>query len=95
MAEVMLFRTGGNSLSMEIVDELAESETVTVVGTDHLKVGDQTAHKLLLSNDVYVIENLTNLERPPEFDGYAHIYAMIIDGCDDGAPVSVAFEPGI
>jgi len=89
---VMLFDIGEAELPDDTISELL-ANGVEVVGTSHTKVGDLEAHKRLLGNGVVVVENLTNLDAPPTSVGYVHCFALTIERCADGAPVTVAFEP--
>ncbi|USS41711.1 cyclase family protein [Thermococcus aggregans] len=63
-AEVVLFYTGGREvyLSEEGAKYLVELG-VKVVGIDAPTIGDSSTHKVLLSNEVVIFENLTNLQK--------------------------------
>ena len=90
--DVILFDTGGEEISEELVHKLCNS-SVSVVGTDHTKIGSLEHHKKLLSNGVVIVENLINLNGPPSKTGHVYCFAFLIEGCPDGAPVTVGFEP--
>ncbi len=58
---VVLFLTGGRELSPEVALFLV-AEGVKAVGTDAMSIGDDAVHRILLSAEVPVFENLANLE---------------------------------
>ncbi|WP_297515805.1 cyclase family protein [Thermococcus sp.] len=58
---IVLFLTGGRELSPEVALFLV-AEGVKAVGTDAMSIGDETVHTILLSEEVPVFENLSNLE---------------------------------
>ncbi|WP_457742703.1 cyclase family protein [Thermococcus sp.] len=58
---IVLF-LGKRELSPEVALFLV-AEGVKAVGTDAMSIGDETVHTILLSEEVPVFENLTNLER--------------------------------
>lgn len=58
---IVLFLTGGRELSPEVALFLA-AEGVKAVGTDAMSIGDEAVHTILLSEEVPIFENLTNLE---------------------------------
>ncbi|WP_440992289.1 hypothetical protein [Haloarchaeobius baliensis] len=89
---VSFFDIGATQIPEDTIDALLVND-VEVVGTSHDRVGGLEAHERLLEDDVVIVENLVNLSDPPTADGYVHCYALVIDGCDDGAPVTAAFEP--
>ena len=62
--EVVLFYTGGREiyLSEEGAKHLVELD-IKAVGIDAPTIGDFNTHKVLLSNEVIIFENLTNLQR--------------------------------
>ena len=59
---IVLFLTGGRELSPEVALFLV-AEGAKAVGTDAMSIGDKTVHTILLSAEVPVFENLTNLEK--------------------------------
>ena len=59
--KIVLFLTGGRGLSPEVALFLV-AEGVKAVGTDAMSIGDETVHTILLSEEVPVFENLTNLD---------------------------------
>lgn len=91
--DVFLFRTGGNDLPTDIVDEVVAADSITLVGTDSERVGDLDIHKRLLGASIPLVENLVNLKNPAVGEGYVDCYPLVIDGCDDGAPATVVFFP--
>ncbi len=58
---IILFLTGGRELSPEVALFLV-AEGAKAVGTDAMSIGDDAVHRILLSEEVPVFENLTNLE---------------------------------
>ncbi|ASJ00461.1 cyclase family protein [Thermococcus gorgonarius] len=58
---IVLFLTGGRELSPEVALFLA-SEGVKAVGTDAMSIGNESVHVILLSEEIPIFENLTNLE---------------------------------
>lgn len=62
--EIVLFYTGGKSiyLSEEGAEYLAE-KGIKAVGIDNPTIGGFEVHKILLSNEILIFENLTNLEK--------------------------------
>ena len=58
---VVLFLTGGRELSPEVALFLV-AEGAKAVGTDAMSIGDEAVHRILLSAEVPIFENLTNLE---------------------------------
>jgi kynurenine formamidase len=92
-APILFFNTHEQSLSDDLIGSVVADETVRLVGTDHDRVGDREAHERLLDNGVLIAENLVNVEDVPSTTGYAYCFPMIIEECDDGAPLTVAFSP--
>lgn len=91
---VLFFNTDGEPLTESTVDKLVDAaDQISVVGTNHEKVGDRSTHRRLLRNNIVIIENLVNLSKVPSNTGYAYCFAMVVAGCDDGAIVSVGFDP--
>lgn len=91
--DAVLFDTGGADLDGSVVETLVEGEGVSVVGTDSHRVGDIDVHRRLLDAGVALVENLVNLDDPPASRGYLYCFPTVIEGCDDGAVATVAFEP--
>ncbi|MDV3103419.1 cyclase family protein [Thermococcus waiotapuensis] len=58
---IVLFLTGGRELSPEVALFLA-AEGVKAVGTDAMSIGNESVHTILLSGEIPIFENLTNLE---------------------------------
>ncbi len=58
---IILFLTGGRELFPEVALFLV-AEGAKAVGTDAMSIGDDAVHRILLSEEVPVFENLTNLE---------------------------------
>ena len=58
---IILFLTGGRELSPEVALFLV-AEGVKAVGTDAMSIGDDAVHRILLSAEVPIFENLTNLD---------------------------------
>jgi len=92
VSEVVFFITGGEELNEETVDWLCNS-SVKVVGTDYSKIGSLETHERLLENGIVIVENLTNLDELSGSRGHVYCFALLIEGCDDGAPVVVGFDP--
>ena len=61
-SKVVLFMTNGRELSPEVALFLV-AEGIKAVGTDAISIGDETIHRILLSEEVPVFEGLTNLEK--------------------------------
>ncbi|NJE43515.1 cyclase family protein [Thermococcus sp. GR6] len=61
LGRVVLFLTGGRELSPEVALFLV-AEGARAVGTDAMSIGDDAVHRILLSEEVPIFENLTNLE---------------------------------
>ncbi len=61
-SKVVLFMTNGRELSPEVALFLV-AEGIKAVGTDAISIGDETVHRILLSEEVPVFEGLTNLEK--------------------------------
>lgn len=80
------------AMTVEIARYLVERK-VKMVGVDTCSVDNQpdfSVHKLLLGNDILIIENLTNLEQLHGMD--ATIYALPLKLDLDGAPARVIAE---
>ncbi|NJE04491.1 cyclase family protein [Thermococcus sp. MV11] len=58
---IVLFLTGGRELSPEVALFLV-AEGVKAVGTDAMSIGDEAVHRILLSEEVPIFENLVNLD---------------------------------
>jgi len=58
---IVLFLTGGRELSPEVALFIV-AEGAKAVGTDAMSIGDEAVHKILLSAEVPVFENLASLE---------------------------------
>ncbi|WP_456420899.1 cyclase family protein [Thermococcus sp.] len=59
---IVLFLTSGRELSPEVALFLV-AQGVKAVGTDAMSIGGETVHTILLSAEVPVFENITNLEK--------------------------------
>ncbi|AEC52567.1 Cyclase, putative [Pyrococcus sp. NA2] len=59
--KIVLFLTEGRELSPELARFLVE-KGVKAVGTDSMSIGNSEVHRILLSAEVPIFENLTNLE---------------------------------
>lgn len=80
------------AMSAEIAEYLVERK-VKMVGVDSCSIDNQPdfpVHKILLGNDILIIENLTNLEQLSEMD--SRIYALPLKLDLDGAPARVIAE---
>lgn len=80
------------AMNEEIARYLVESK-VKMVGVDTCSIDNETdfpVHKILLGNDILIIENLTNLEQLQERE--AIIYALPIRLNLDGGPARVIAE---
>lgn len=103
--DIVLFRTGMSekyhdpvyfehypAMSEEIAHYLVECK-VKMVGVDTCSIDNQDdfpVHKILLSGDVLIIENLTNLE---QLDGKDFkVYALPLNLQIDGSPARVIAE---
>ncbi|ASJ14709.1 cyclase family protein [Thermococcus radiotolerans] len=87
---IVLFLTGGRELSPEVALFLV-AEGVRAVGTDSMSIGDDAVHRILLSEEVPVFENLTNLEVLLGKDFTFVAFPLKIEG-GSGSPVrAVAF----
>jgi kynurenine formamidase len=85
-------------LSREVAGYLVE-KGVSLVGCDTIAVDaagsrENPAHHILLGNEVYIVENLKNLERLPPFSLFVALPLKIRDG--SGSPVrAVALLPEV
>ncbi len=61
MGRIVLLLTGGRELSPEAALFIA-AEGVKAVGTDAMSIGDDAVHRILLSEEIPIFENLTNLD---------------------------------
>lgn len=59
--KVVIFLTGGRELSPEVA-LFVVAEGARAVGTDTESIGDEAVHRILLSEELPIFENLTNLE---------------------------------
>lgn len=89
----LLFETGDENLPLGLVESLADSEAVGIIGTDAAAPGARDVHRRLLRSNVYILENLQNLDAPSSREGYMYCFPLLVEGCDDGAVASVVFEP--
>jgi len=90
--EILLMETGGQDLPSSLVTALSEDETIRVVGTDAERVGNLKVHQELLKAGAVLLENLVKLDAPTVREGFAYVYPVVLEGCDDGAPTVVVFE---
>ncbi|WP_456366942.1 cyclase family protein [Thermococcus sp.] len=58
---IVLFLTGGRELSPEVALFLA-AQGAKAVGTDSASIGNEDVHTILLSEEIPIFENLTNIE---------------------------------
>ncbi|WP_297464617.1 cyclase family protein [Thermococcus sp.] len=58
---IVLFLTEGRELSPEVALFIV-AEGIKAVGTDAMSIGDDAVHRILLSAEVPIFENLTNLD---------------------------------
>ena len=87
---IVLFLTGGREISPEVALFLV-AEGVKAVGTDAMSIGDDAVHRILLSEEVPIFENLTNLELLLGTDFTFLAFPLKIEG-GSGSPVrAVAF----
>ncbi len=87
---IVLFLTGGRELSPEVALFLV-AEGAKAVGTDAMSIGDDAVHRILLSEDVPIFENLTNLEVLLDMEFTFMAFPLKIEG-GSGSPVrAVAF----
>ena len=87
---VVLFLTGGRELSPEVALFLV-AEGVKAVGTDSMSIGDDAVHRIFLSEEVPVFENLVNLELLAGREFTFMAFPLKIEG-GSGSPVrAVAF----
>ncbi|ASJ09696.1 cyclase [Thermococcus siculi] len=82
---IVLFLTGGRELSPEVALFLV-AEGARAVGTDAMSIGDDAVHKILLSAEVPVFENLTNLEALLDREFTFMAFPLKIEG-GSGSPV--------
>jgi kynurenine formamidase len=82
---VVLFLTGGRELSPEVALFLV-AEGVRAVGTDSMSIGDDAVHRILLSEEVPVFENLASLEVLVGKDFTFVAFPLRIEG-GSGSPV--------
>ncbi|NJE62471.1 cyclase family protein [Thermococcus sp. 21S7] len=88
--KMVLFLTGGRELSPEVALFLV-AEGARAVGTDAMSIGDDAVHKILLSAEVPVFENLANLELLIGLEFTFAAFPLRIEG-GSGSPVrAVAF----
>jgi len=59
---IVLFCSGGRGLSVELAGFLVNAG-VKAVGTDGMSIGNENVHRILLSAEIPIFENLTNLEK--------------------------------
>ncbi|NJE07952.1 cyclase family protein [Thermococcus sp. M39] len=60
--KIVLFYSGGRELSVELAEFLVNAR-VKAVGTDGMSIGNEEVHRTLLSAEIPIFENLTNLEK--------------------------------
>ncbi len=82
---IVLFLTGGRKLSPEVALFLV-AEGIRAVGTDAMSIGDDAVHKILLSAEVPIFENLTNLEVLLDMEFTFMAFPLKIEG-GSGSPV--------
>ena len=82
---VVLFLTGGRELSPEVALFLV-AEGAKAVGTDSMSIGDEAVHKILLSAEVPVFENLAGLEALLNKEFTFMAFPLKIEG-GSGSPV--------
>ncbi|AEK73830.1 Cyclase, putative [Thermococcus sp. 4557] len=83
--KMVLFLTGGRELSPEVALFLV-AEGARAVGTDAMSIGDDAVHKILLSAEVPVFENLANLELLIGMEFTFAAFPLRIEG-GSGSPV--------
>ena len=104
--DVVLFRTGWSDfidteqyhdhpeLSLELVEWLI-SKNINVVGIDTLGLGKNRKHgeydRLLAKNDIFVLENLTNLSAVPRQEFMVYCFPLNIENID-AIPARVLVE---
>lgn len=91
--DAVLFDTGDRDLPPAVVDALVAAEDLRLVGTDSHRVGDHDVHTRLLGAGIALAENVVDLDVPPADRGYLYCFPTVIEGCDDGAVATLAFEP--
>ncbi len=103
-ADIVLFHTGMDELYSkpeyfenypaipEIIAHYLVEKQIKMVGVDTCSVDQQTVviHKLLLQNDILILENLTNLASLK--DKQFTIYAFPLKLSLDGSPIRVVAE---
>ena len=82
---MVLFLTGGRELSPEVALFLV-AEGAKAVGTDAMSIGDDAVHRILLSAEVPIFENLTNLEELLDREFTFMAFPLKIEG-GSGSPV--------
>ncbi|WP_297435224.1 cyclase family protein [Thermococcus sp.] len=87
---MVLFLTGGRELSPEVALFLV-AEGIRAVGTDAMSIGDDAVHKILLSAEVPIFENLTNLEVLLGVEFTFMAFPLKIEGGSGGPVRAVAF----
>ena len=88
--KIVLFLTEGRELSPEVALFLV-AEGVKAIGTDAMSIGDEAVHRILLSEEVPIFENLTNLEKLLGKNFTFLAFPLKIEG-GSGSPVrAVAF----
>jgi len=88
--KIVLFLTEGRELSPEVALFLV-AEGVKAIGTDAMSIGDEAVHRILLSEEVPIFENLTNLEELLGKNFTFLAFPLKIEG-GSGSPVrAVAF----
>ncbi|WP_157868122.1 cyclase family protein [Pyrococcus abyssi] len=60
--KIVLLLTGGKEITIEIAKELVD-RNVKAVGIDGMSIGNEEVHKVLLSAEIPIYENLVNLEK--------------------------------
>lgn len=82
---IVLFLTGGRELSAEVALFLV-AEGVKAVGTDAMSIGDDAVHRILLSEEIPIFENLTNLDEVLGKEFTFMAFPLKIEG-GSGSPV--------
>ncbi|AHF80519.1 cyclase family protein [Thermococcus paralvinellae] len=60
--KIVLFYSRGRELSVELAEFLVNAK-IKAVGTDGMSIGNEEVHRTLLSAEIPIFENLTNLEK--------------------------------
>ncbi|ADT84050.1 cyclase family protein [Thermococcus barophilus] len=60
--KIVLFYSGGRELSVELAEFLVNAG-IKAVGTDGMSIGNEEVHRVLLSAEIPIFENLANLEK--------------------------------